>query len=655
MPLTTLTKKDQPFVWGPGQQEAFDKLRQTLISVPVLATYDPDRPTIVEADASGWAMGASLRQQGLDSLWRPVAYFSRKLTPAEVNYPIHDKEMLAIFSCLKHWRPFLAGLTFQVHTDHRNLVYFQTRQTLSERQRRWSHELSEFDSTLIHRPGTTQVTSDALSRRDQDLPHDLSDDRLQSRVHQMLRPCGKNFVIAAAIWAKNPDKDPEGLEVTSHPSLPSPFSDPELHALWDTALRHNERYWQARLAVQEKARTFPNDWGLPWQISECSLDSETRLLWRERLWIPAYEPLRTALIQATRDSSLTGHPGTTITRDLVSRSYTWPGLTEDVRRFVGNCDTCGRSKIWREQKRGLLKPLPIPKRTWQEIAVDFIVDLPPSNRHTVIMGVTDRLSKSKVFIPLKSSTARDVAEAFLVHVFAHHGTPHAITSDRGPQFVSIFWAEVCRQLGITRRLSTSFHPETDGAQESSNQEIETYLRAFTAYLQDDWASLLPQAQIALNNRVSASTGISPFFFCHGFHVDPIETKATRPIGSSISPATAGHNWLAKHCEATAFSQASMALAQEVQERHANKGRQVAESFQVGDKVYLKLKNVRTLRPSKKLDWLALPYKVIGLVGSHAVKLDTPYSIHPVFHVNLVRRHREDQLPSQVFSNPEPPR
>ncbi|KAL2885051.1 retrovirus polyprotein, partial [Ceratocystis lukuohia] len=160
--------------------------------------------------------------------------------------------------------------------------------------------------------------------------------------------------------------------------------------------------------------------------------------------------------------------------------------------------------------------------------------------------------------------------------------------------------------------------------------------------------------IALNNWVSASTGISPFFFCHGYHIDPIETDASHPTGSSISPATAGHNWLAKHREATAFSQASMALAQEVQERHANKGRQVAESFQVGDRVYLRLKNVHTLRPSKKLDWLALLYKVIGLVGSHAVKLDTPSGIHPVFHVNLVRWHREDPLPSQVSSNPKPP-
>ena len=562
--------------------------------------------------------------------------------------------MLAIYSCLRTWRPLLAGISFEVHTDHRNLVYFQTQRTLAERQRRWAHELSEFNFRLIHKPGITQVLSDALSRRDQDLPKDLSDERLQSRVHQVLRSEGSDLVLTAALWAKDPDQDPEGITPLQHPTIDPPFADPELQALWHSALSQNERYWEARQAVQGQARSFPKEWGLPWQISECALDSASRLLWRDRIWIPFFEPLRTRLIQYIHDSTLTGHPGRALTRDLVSRSYAWPGLTDDVRRFVGNCDTCSKSKIWREQKRGLLKPLPIPERAWQELAMDFIVDLPVSEGCTNILGITDRLSKSSILIPLRSIQAPDVARAFITHVFAHHGLPRAIVSDRGTQFISLFWSEVCRQLSITRRLSTAFHPETDGAQERSNQEVETYLRSFTTYLQDDWAGLLPQAQVGLNNRSSSTTGISPFFFTHGYHIDPIEPTSNYEPGSHVSPATAGQNWLQKHREATGFAQASMALAQETQERHANRGRQAAEAFRVGDRVYLRLRNVRTLRPSKKLDWLALPYRVTAVIGSHTVKLDTPSGIHPVFHVNLIRRARDDPLPSQTFSDPEPP-
>lgn len=133
-------------------------------------------------------------------------------------------------------------------------------------------------------------------------------------------------------------------------------------------------------------------------------------------------------------------------------------------------------------------------------------------------------------------TTEEMAKAFLTHVFAHHGLPKAIVSDRGSQFTGLFWGEVTRQLGITRRLSTPYHPETDGAQERSNQEIETYLRLFTTYAQDDWATLLPQAQLTLNNRTASSTGLSPFFFTHGYHQEAVEQALPAEPASDRSPA-----------------------------------------------------------------------------------------------------------------------
>ena len=259
---------------------------------------------------------------------------------------------------------------------------------------------------------------------------------------------------------------------------------------------------------------------------------------------------------------------------------------------------------------------------------------------------------------MTSATAQATAEALFRYVFSEHGLPTAIVSDRGPQFAQEFWGVICRQLGIKRRLSTAFHPETDGNQERSHQELEKYLRAFASYTQDNWGNLLPVCQLALNNRTSTSTGLSPFFLGHGFHQDllgtPTEMGPAGPLGSPHSPATKGQLWLEKQRDAIAFAQASMAAAQETQERHANRGRQAAEAFKVGDRVWLRLKNVRTQRPSKKLDWIALPYRVTGLVGSHAIRLDTPRGIHPVFHVSLVKRAREDPLPSQTSPDYEPP-
>ena len=95
-------------------------------------------------------------------------------------------------------------------------------------------------------------------------------------------------------------------------------------------------------------RRLPKEWGLPIMISECSVHAAHRLRWRGRIWIPAFEPLRMRLIQSIHDSPLSGHPGPENIRELFAREYTWPGMTQDVRRFVRNCNTCGKSKIWRE-------------------------------------------------------------------------------------------------------------------------------------------------------------------------------------------------------------------------------------------------------------------------------------------------------------------
>ena len=156
-------------------------------------------------------------------------------------------------------------------------------------------------------------------------------------------------------------------------------------------------------------------------------------------------------------------------------------MIQDVRRFVRNCNTCGKSKIWRVQKYGLLKPLPIPKRIWSELSADFITGLASSKDCTSIMVVTDRLSKSIIAVPMKETCAIDVAQTLLEHIFQHHGLPTAIVSDRGTQFVSILWTEVCQLVKITRRLSTAFHPEMDGAMERANQELEMYLCNFTSF------------------------------------------------------------------------------------------------------------------------------------------------------------------------------
>ena len=173
------------------------------------------------------------------------------------------------------------------------------------------------------------------------------------------------------------------------------------------------------------------------------------------------------------------------------------------------------------------------------MSIDFIIGLAPSKDCTSIIVVTDRLSKSIIVVPMKETRAIDVAQTLLEHIFQHHGLPTAIVSDRSTQFVSMLWIEMCRLVKITRRLSTAFHPETDGATERANQKLETYLRIFTSFQQENWAFQLAIAMMVLNSRVSQSTGLSPFFMTHGYHQSIMDFTMSEEQGSSLSPAEQG--------------------------------------------------------------------------------------------------------------------
>ena len=168
-PLHALTQTKPgtpPFQWSEKAQLAFDTLKQRLQQAPVLALPDPDKPYVVHTDASDFATGAVLQQDHGSGL-QPVAYLSHKMLPAECNYEVHDKEMLAIIKMLGEWRTYLQGrqpFTIKIKTDHNSLQYFMTKPELTGRQARWLEKLADFDFKIEYVKGTTNVVADALSR-----------------------------------------------------------------------------------------------------------------------------------------------------------------------------------------------------------------------------------------------------------------------------------------------------------------------------------------------------------------------------------------------------------------------------------------------------------------------------------------------------------
>jgi transposase InsO family protein len=296
---------------------------------------------------------------------------------------------------------------------------------------------------------------------------------------------------------------------------------------------------------------------------------------------------------------------------------------------------------------------------WRDVSLDFVVDLPESNGYRHIMIVIDRLTKLRHMIPLKSLDAVYVAERYVKYVFKLHGLPDTMISDRGSQFVSDFWKALCARLRIDSRLSTAYHPETDGQTENANMIMEQYLRIYCSYLQDDWEKWLPLAEFTANNTTNESTGVTPFYATYG--QDPRLGFEPRPELDTNGPTIKriqqidAHNFADRMKKLTELLQNEIKYAQALQEWHANKGRSPAYDFKEGDMAYLNTRNLRTQRPTKKLDWKFIgPYKIKRKLSPYAYELQLPpeMKIHPTFHVSLLQPMKHEPVGRQVL--PPPP-
>jgi len=179
---------------------------------------------------------------------------------------------------------------------------------------------------------------------------------------------------------------------------------------------------------------------------------------------------RQTILELCHDHPLAGHFGVLKTLAKINRNYIWPGLRQDVVTHIRECEVCQAVKARRYKLYSTLRPLEVPNSPWQRITLDFITDLPPSRLgnevYNSILVVMDRFTKMAHYIPTrKTITAKNLASVFLREIIRLHGVPDVIVSDRGPILTSKFWKTFCWSLQIQHRLSTAFHPQTDGQTE----------------------------------------------------------------------------------------------------------------------------------------------------------------------------------------------
>ena len=634
-PLVQLTKKNVPFKWDDKCESSFFQIKNAFKDGSMLAHFDPQLQTVLETDASDFVTAAILSQYDSTGILRPVAFMSKKMLPAECNYDIYDKELLAIVNSFENWTAELGSVEAPtlILTDHKNLEYFTSTKKLNRRQARWSELLADYDFKIVFRPGKSGGKPDALTRISADKPSTSEDERNTQQFQTLLKP---HQIL------RNLETTPNHTTSNSELTSPSELS-PEN---WIKSCNDDNYCQSIRAAIINKSAKRKDI-----QLASCKLTPYSFSL-DDKEYVP--ESCRELILQHLHENPLYGHRGAAALYSLLSRRYWWPNCNSDSKKYARGCEACQRNNPSTQKPFGFLSPLSPPKSSFRHLTLDYIGPLPTCSirnfAYRYILQVIDRLTKRAWIIPIERPTAKETAEAFLSHVVRFAGLPDSLVSDQGRSFIDKTWKEICCCLKITHKLSTSYHPETDGQTERTNKTLEVYLRHYVNYHQDDWVKHLSLAEFCYNNSTNSSTGTTPFFASFGHH----PRLDFRPESDSPAPRDLPE-FIVRMSKIVQNCNEQILLSQSYQSSYANESRLPAPRYEPGDLVYLSLKNIKLLRPTKKLDHIrAGPWKIIAMKTPLVAKLDLPpqLKIDNNFHVNLLRPAHIG-FPSQIQKCPPP--
>jgi hypothetical protein len=612
-PLTNLTKTSTKFEWTSDCQRAFDRLKWCLTHAPTLALYDPSLPCEVVTDASKHSLGGVLLQQN-----RAIAFESRTMNGAEQRYGVGEQELLATVHCLRKWRCYLeGGPPFVVVTDHNPNTFLENKKTLSRRQSRWSELLQSYNFRWQYRPGRTNI-ADSLSRID-----------------------GQSQGLAGPVTGSATGVRPDSVRNESETVTISTGVEPLLMAL------HVKPQDQAKGLTKMIVEGYASEKDVV--VKHNLLPNPNGLYYKDDcIFVP--EKCVDTVIRLGHDSPFAGHFGLRKTLALVKRNYWWPSMKESIKTYLDGCPVCQRSKSLTTKPQGLLQPLPIPERRWSSISMDFITCLPKTvNNKDSILVFVDRFSKMVHFLPVEESIdARGFARCFIDGVVKLHGFPKEIICDRDPKFRAAFTQTFMEMCGVELKMSTSFHPQTDGQTERTNRTLEQYLRCFIDVDMLDWEEWLPLAEFSMNNAWQETIQCTPFEMNFGQH--PRTPLDLNPDIAGADGGSTGHlrsrepkaeRLKAKIDRLLKKARSSYEQARSRQKQFADNHRRKEDTFSVGSRVLLSTKKITLATPGPSKLWPKFigPFPVLGKIGENAYRLDLPphLMIHDVFHVSCLRK------------------
>ena len=446
-PLRPLLSPKNAFMWEDHHQEAFQRAKESLTSVPILGYFDPSRPTTLATDASRKkGLGFVLRQADEGGRWRVIQAGSRFLSDAETRYATIELEALAVCWALQKCRLFVGGLSnVEVLTDHRPLVPILNSKTLDEienpRLQRLKLRMSEFGQfTATWVPGSQHVAADALSRSPVDRPKEGDE-------------CGEDAsavcvqsIVVAELQAHHAD-------VRLREVREAAAVDPEFQLLVETI---QDGFPSNKSEVPESVKRY-------WPVRDRLSVDDGIVLCGCRVVIPR------SLRKQTLVTLHAGHLGQERTKSRARQIVYWPGMDVDIDNITRLCERC-QSELPSQQRETLIQHEPA-ERPFQFLDADIA-----SHAGGKYLVIVDGFSgwRQVEHLGLHSSTAKVISA--LLKVFRHVGVPVALWSDGGPEFTSYQFRDFLRKWGVLHHTSSPHYPRSNGRAESGVKAAKKLLR-----------------------------------------------------------------------------------------------------------------------------------------------------------------------------------
>ena len=553
-PLHALTQKNRKFEWTTACQQSFEELKRRLCSAPVLSLPRDEGCFILDTDASEHSIGAAIHQVQ-DGEEKVLAYASRLYSKAEKNYCTTRKELLAVVHFTKLFKQYLLGRKFIVRTDHAALQWLQRTPEPIGQQARWLERLQEFDYQIVHRPGRNHTNADALSRRpcrQCELCAVVSEDI--SVVNAITTPVPRVNVQVSPSSALNSAEVCESNNITQSKEIlgdvrgaPPQYSEavdvpacnvvkvaePRVETTFDpwspkelseaqnidsdlvfvkTALSRNEKpRWEDVLFAGEATKTLWHMWDDLVLINE--------VLYKKSLTgdclIVVPRSLRKAMFKLIHEDLSNGHLGVKRTKHQLRKRAYWVGWSRDVQRFCLGCTQCATYFRGKPPKQGFLKPIESGE-FGERLSIDVTGPHPKSVSGKIyILTMIDQFSKFVEAVAIPNQEAKTVARALMQRWILQYGVPVQILSDRGTNFESNLFQELCTLLGTDKVRTTAYEARTNGMIERWHRTLNSLLAKMIDDRQRNWCEKLPYVVAAYRATVHESTLMSPNFLIFG--------------------------------------------------------------------------------------------------------------------------------------------